>query len=129
MIEIARRSANGPVKRKDIAEIEGLSMGFLENILCILKDHGLIRTVRGARGGFALRRPPEKITLLDLVNALESETAPVECLEDTRTCRRASACAARSAWQRVHDAQREVLSSISLRDLVDMDKHALDYAI
>jgi Rrf2 family protein len=131
MIEIARRQANGPVKRKDIAEAEGLSMGFLENILCVLKDKGIIGTIRGARGGFILKIPPESITLLELVNALESEQAPLECLEEPQACSRVAHCAARNAWKRVYDAQRKILAEITLRDLVDMDKSAdaLDYAI
>ncbi|MBD3315142.1 MAG: Rrf2 family transcriptional regulator [Chitinivibrionales bacterium] len=131
MIEIARREVNGPVKRKHIVETEGLSMGFLENILCVLKDNGLIRTVRGARGGFVLKAPPEKITLLDVVSALESETAPVECLENKDSCPRSTACTARKAWRKVHKIQTQVLSKITLRDLVDMDKEpgTLDYAI
>ena len=131
MIEIARHWKNGPVKRKEIARAQGLTPGYLETILGALRDAGYLKTIRGSGGGFVLDRPPSRITLLDIVLTLEGSIAPVECVESPQECDRAGSCAARTAWAKLYTAQQEVLSSITLQELVDMEMHGqpLNYSI
>jgi Rrf2 family protein len=131
LVEIARNYGGGPTKRKDIARAQGLSQAYLENILSVLKSQGLVKTTRGADGGFVLSKAPTSITMLDIVQALEGSIAPVDCLDDPTGCDRAGRCGARKAWKKLHDAQVKVLSGITLMDLVSMDdgKDGGDFAI
>jgi Rrf2 family cysteine metabolism transcriptional repressor len=121
MIEIGRVYGAGSIKRKDISRIQEISSSYLENILITLKTHRLITTTRGAQGGFSLARSPVEISLLDIISALEGSIAPVECLEKSSLCHKSTGCAARKAWKKLHEAQKNVLSSITLQNLIDTD--------
>jgi Rrf2 family protein len=131
MIEIARNGKNGPVKRKDISKAQKISHAYLENILIGLKVNKLIRTERGAHGGFSLGKPPSAINLLQIVTSLEGSISPVECLDNRSICDRTDHCAARKVWGKLHEAQQNALKAITLQDLLDMDSYgaAEDYAI
>jgi Rrf2 family protein len=118
MIEIASRYGRSPMKRRDIVRTQKVSDSYLENILISLRDAGMIKAIRGARGGYVLTRPPEQITLLEIVAALEGDLAPVECLVDPGACDLNARCRARSAWKRLHAAQTETLGAITLKELV-----------
>ena len=122
LIEISRRHRQGPVKRREIAQAQGITAAYLENIFTVLKAKHLVEPIRGASGGFILARPPDRITLLEAVNALEGTIAPVDCVENAARCERAGGCAARQVWKRVHDAQTTVLEGITFRDLLEMEK-------
>jgi Rrf2 family protein len=131
MIEIAQHEKDGPVKRKDIARNQNISSAYLENILMALKSRNLIRTVRGANGGFSLETLPSKITMLQIVSALEGSIVPVECIEKSSVCGRSAACAARKLWQELYNAQVEVLKKTTLQSLVDWTEteQPVDYSI
>ncbi|MFW5775639.1 MAG: RrF2 family transcriptional regulator [Chitinivibrionales bacterium] len=131
LVEIASHFGDAPAKRKDIAQIQGLSDSYLENILITLKNAGIIDTVRGAKGGYVLSRPPEKITLLDVVQALEGSLAPVECLQKPSACSRTGDCVTRDVWRRVQQAEEEVLRNTTLKDLIDKRNSVpeIDYVI
>lgn len=122
MIEIARHYKTGPTKRKDIAKTQDISEGYLENILGSLRSGNFVSTVRGADGGFILERPPSKISILDIVLALEGTICPVECLEKPEVCDKVTRCTARKAWRKLYDAQVEALAGLTLQDLLDMEE-------
>jgi Rrf2 family protein len=121
MIEIARNFNNGPINRKVIAKAQHISKAYLENILISLREKDLIHTTRGANGGFVLKDPPSKVTVLQIVNALEGSIAPVDCIENPALCEKAGPCAARKAWQKLYEAQKTALSGMTLQDLLDME--------
>jgi Rrf2 family protein len=131
MIEIARHYNKGPVKRKEISRNQNISSAYLENILISLKANKLIRTTRGANGGFALEKPPGSISLLQIVTFLEGTISPVECLENRSLCEKTGDCIARKVWEKLYNAQKDALKSVTLQDLLDMDSKgsAGDYAI
>ena len=129
MIEIARNYYKGPTKRKEIAASQDISEGYLENILSRLKNQHLVRTVRGANGGFVLEKKPGEITLYEIVIALEGSISPVDCIINTDICGKVSNCSARKAWQKLHLAQIKVLSDITLEDLIPMEPDAPSYEI
>jgi len=131
MIEIARNERNGPVKRKVIVQAQGISHAYLENILISLKMSKLIRTVRGANGGFVLERRPSAINLFQIVLSLEGTMSPVECLDNRTICGKSDYCAERKAWAKLYDAQKSALKGMTLQDLLDMDstESATDYVI
>jgi Rrf2 family cysteine metabolism transcriptional repressor len=122
LIDLAMRWGNGPVQLKDIAQNQEVSLQYLEHLMRPLIAAGLIRSMRGARGGVWLARPPEEINLAEVINALVGSIAPVECVDDIKVCNRSEYCAARDVWCEVNEVINEVLESKTLRDLVMLQK-------
>jgi Rrf2 family transcriptional regulator, cysteine metabolism repressor len=119
LLEIAKQGPASPVTRQTISENQGISKAYLENILSVLRAKNLIRTERGASGGFLLQSEPRQITVLQIVNALEGSIAPVNCVDEPGSCEKTGHCAARNVWQKLYDAQVNVLSGITLQDILD----------
>ncbi len=118
LLSIAGAHGIQPVKRRDIAKQEGISAGYLENLLIALKNNGIIYTIRGAKGGYVLARSPRDITLLDVYHALEGPVAPVDCLENPDLCERQQRCVTRNVWNRIHKSIKNILQSTTLEALV-----------
>jgi Rrf2 family protein len=130
MIELAKNYDKGPLKREEISKSQDISSSYLENILIALKSRNLIRTIRGANGGFCLIDAPEKITMYDVVTALEGPIEPVPCVENSEQCTRSDQCVARSYWISFHQMQVTHLKSTTLQTLLDMEnKFQGDYSI
>jgi Rrf2 family cysteine metabolism transcriptional repressor len=123
MIELGRRHGQGPVSLGDVAEAQGVSLGYLEQILPMLKAADLVASTRGARGGYELARTPQEITVGDVVRALEEGyIVPLKCIPGTEgeeACSRQESCLARDVWRRVHEGIVEVLDSTTLADLLE----------
>lgn len=117
MIELASRENDGPVMMSTLSECQKLSRKYLHSILTLLKNAGLVRAVRGARGGYMLARPATDITARQVLHALEGSLAPVECLDDSGLCSRSRECVARELWQRMEYSLEEILSQTSLEQL------------
>lgn len=121
LIEIGRIGAQGSgqaVPLKDVAERQGLSQHYLEQIASNLRRAGFIRSVRGAHGGYRLARPAEQISAYDVVTALEGSIAPVACVEEDHECGGDHVCGTLDLWQRVDKALRDVLGGTTLADLI-----------
>jgi len=118
VMEIARNYQKGPTKRKDIVEVQTISDSFLENILIDLKHGGIIESIRGAKGGFILKRSPSQITAADVFVALQGPLSLIECLENPKVCDRNEKCVVRSMWQDMQDAQEKVLKETTIESLV-----------
>lgn len=93
-------------------------MKYLEQLISALRAAELVRSQRGIGGGYHLTRRPEEISVADIYEALEGPLLPVECLSERVRCGREEICATRDVWRRAAEAVREVLSSVSLADLV-----------
>lgn len=127
LIEIARNYLKGETtKRKEISLHQDVPESYLENILTALKNHGLVATVRGPKGGFSLRKPPEAITMLEVVTALQGSLSPVDCLEEGNDCSRCQQCDTRGLWMKLKEAQEKVLSATTLLDLANGPRNASD---
>ena len=120
MIELARHNLTRPLQLKIIAERQEISVKYLEQLMAILKSAGLIKSVRGSKGGYVLARAPNQIALSDILHCVEGPIATVECVEDSTSCARAADCAAREVWKRVEQAIEQVLQSITLKDVAEM---------
>lgn len=122
MIELGRRHGQGPVSLSDVAQAQSISLGYLEQIVPLLKDANLLESTRGARGGYELSRAPRQITVGDVVRALEEGyIMPLKCIPHGRgeePCGRQDTCAARDVWRKMHEGIVEVLDSTTLEDLV-----------
>jgi Rrf2 family protein len=118
MFELARGFGQAPVLMSTVAERQGLSRKYLHALLTALKAAGLVRSVRGAGGGFVLTRPPEEIRLSDVLHALEGPLSLVDCVTDKQACDRSNRCPARWVWEELADAIDDVLDNVTLGDLV-----------
>jgi Rrf2 family protein len=126
ILEIARRYGQSPIKRSEIAESQSVPDSYLENILIALKKAGLIRTIRGAHGGYQLAKSPDDISVLDIVEVLEGTIVPVSCIEENRSdCIRNGRCVTRQIWNEMYDAIRSVLGKYSLKDLLEQEQTLL----
>ena len=122
MTELARAYGRGPIALSEVARVEHLSLGYLEQLVATLRRAGLVEGMRGASGGYRLARPPSAITVGEIYRALEGPIGPVECLEDgyvPGACEREPSCASRSIWRRVRSSIEQVLDSTTLADLCD----------
>ena len=121
-VELAQQYKQGPLQLRVIGEHQDISVKYLEQLMAMLKGSGLVRSVRGARGGYVLTRAPGQIRMNDVFHCLEGQAATLECVENAGSCKRAMDCAVRGLWTEVERAVNEVLRSVTLQDLVDRAK-------
>ena len=119
ILELALEYGKDPLQIKVIAEREDISNKYLEQLIAMLKSAGLVRSIRGPRGGYMLAKPPEEIQLKDIFTTLEGPMVPAECLDHPEYCPRCSDCATREIWQELQNAVFGVLESVTLADLVE----------
>ncbi|MBM7691876.1 Rrf2 family cysteine metabolism transcriptional repressor [Peribacillus deserti] len=110
MIELARKHGEGPTSLKAIAQTHDLSEHYLEQLIAPLRNAGLVKSIRGAYGGYLLGREPEQITSGDIIRVLEGPISPVEGIEDEEPAKR-------ELWIRIRDAVKNVLDNTTLQDL------------
>ncbi len=104
---------------KQIAQEHNLPVAFVKKLLQRLCRAGLVKATIGKQGGYALARPPEKISIRELLQALEGDLAPVSCLVPHHACDLADDCTTRRIWTHIDQKIQGALESISLRDLLD----------
>lgn len=119
MLDLAVNGDGRLVLLKDIASRQEISKRYLEHMMTLLRNRGLVVAERGATGGYRLARPPEEIRLDEIFEALEGPIAPVECVRDPSACERTEDCVTRELWCEVADAMRSVLEGRTLADLKD----------
>jgi Rrf2 family cysteine metabolism transcriptional repressor len=118
MLELALRHGQGPISVREIARSQEISERYLENLMSPLLSRGLVTSARGKGGGFSLARPPEEISLLEVIRATEGSPSPVACLDDSDTCARRGACVTAEIWEMIGQGITETLGAITLRDMV-----------
>ena len=117
MLDLALRYESGPVSAKEIARRQEVSTKYLESVLAMLRSAGLVRSVRGAKGGHMLTRPPHQITLREIFQVLEGCEGFVPCTTDPQVCDRAKTCVTQEVWARIYAECMETLESTTLEDL------------
>ncbi|ASZ19211.1 transcriptional regulator [Bacillus cereus] len=111
MIDLAKKFGEGPISLKSIAQAHDLSEHYLEQLISPLRNARLVKSTRGAYGGYVLSDQPANITAGDVIRVLEGPISVVEMIEEEEP-------AQRQLWMRVRDAVQEVLDSTTLEDLV-----------
>lgn len=106
-----------PILLREIAENQGISLKYLEQIVMLLRNSGLIRSIRGAKGGYILAKSPDKIKLSEVFVALEGSMDIVDCIKYPESCNKADDCITRDIWESISEKIKEFLSSITLEDL------------
>jgi Rrf2 family cysteine metabolism transcriptional repressor len=121
IFELAKRQGQGPVKIKDIAEVQAIPMRFLEIILNQLRRSGFVQSKRGAEGGYILARSPDKLMVGEIMQFAEGSLAPVACMTDKAggECVLYGSCVFLGLWERASKALSEVYDQTSFQDLVN----------
>lgn len=115
MIDLAKKYGTGPISLKSIAQSHDLSEHYLEQLISPLRNARLVKSTRGAYGGYVLADVPSAITAGNVIRCLEGPISVVEGIEEEKP-------AQRQLWMRIRDAVQEVLDSTTLEDLVKYDE-------
>jgi Rrf2 family protein len=131
ILELAEHYGEGPLQLRIIAHDQGVSVKYLEQLMAMLKSAGIVRSVRGSKGGYILAKSPAQVKVSDCFECLEGNVITTECVEGENHCERNNNCMARQLWTDVQNAVIGVLESITLQNLVDKakDNQAINYQI
>ena len=126
LYELAQRYGEGPVSLKCVAQGQGLSENYLEQLMVPLRRAGIVQSIRGAQGGYMLAKSPAEITIGSIITTVEGPIAVVDCLlaeagAAEQMCDKACACVTRGIWEKVCDSISQVLENITLQTLLDND--------
>ncbi|MDI3540675.1 HTH-type transcriptional regulator CymR [Koleobacter methoxysyntrophicus] len=122
MFDLAQHYGQGPIPLNSIAQRQNISEPYLEHLISSLRKGGLVRSIRGAQGGYMLAKKPSDITVGDIIRILEGPLAPTECVaegEHAVQCENANNCITRGVWEKVRNGLKEVMDSITLQDMCD----------
>ena len=122
LLDLALHQGQAPILLRDIAQRQQISLQYLEHLIAPLIAGGMVRSIRGARGGVSLARSPDEIRLSEAIQLLEGSIALVECVDNPRICNRSELCVTRDIWGELKQAIDEVLESTTLQDLVERQK-------
>ncbi|BAB04978.1 Rrf2 family transcriptional regulator [Halalkalibacterium halodurans] len=114
MMALAKKSGEGPISLKSIAKEHDLSEHYLEQLIAPLRNAMLVKSVRGAYGGYMLAKEASEITAGDIIRVLEGPISPVEVMENEEPAKR-------DLWIKIRDAVKEVLDSTTLEDLANYE--------
>ncbi|HRU05788.1 MAG TPA: Rrf2 family transcriptional regulator [Candidatus Brocadiia bacterium] len=131
LLDLALFYERGPVNLQNICQRQHISADYLEQILRRLRNAGLVRSVRGPRGGFMLAKPPDQITVWQIVSLLSEPLDPAPCVDSChkkKRCDRLDHCAAHVLWDDLHKHIADFLSKRTLRDLCDSARQLLNRA-
>ena len=125
MLDLAQHLDDGFVSLKTAAERQDISLKYLEMIISHLKKANLVESTRGKEGGYRLTRAPEGYSVLEILNSIEDNLAPVSCIQDgTVHCAQATGCMTIPMWKELDAITNNYLSSVTLSDLLTGKKWA-----
>lgn len=124
MLNLANNYNNGneAIILKSVSDQENISIRYLEQIIIPLKINKLVKSIRGAGGGYILARHPSQIKLSDILDSLEGTMSLVECVEDKDYCDRTHVCATHDIWKEASSMLQDYFESLTLQDLADHEK-------
>jgi len=119
LLDLALHRGGKPLPLKEIAVSQSISLHYLEHLITPLVRAGIIHSTRGVGGGVKLARPPQEITLSEVVLLLEGSITPVACIDNPESCSQFDVCATREVWLKMKQAIDEILDATTLQDLVE----------
>ena len=123
MLDIALNGGDSPVSFKDVSQRQDISFKYMEQIGALLTRSGLLRSVRGAQGGYFLVKPPADTTIGSILRVTEGQLSPVACLEGgENTCPRSADCMTIPLWEKLNDAILDVIDNMTLQDLIEISR-------
>ena len=120
MVSLALKAVTRPARKQAVAEAEEISVDYVEQILLKLKTAGLVRSHRGAKGGFSLARDAASITVADVLEATEGPLSLVPCLHEK--CSRGPTCVTQPLWRTASDALETIFSGTTIAELAEQAK-------
>ena len=124
LIDLAQYSELEPASISSIAQRQDISERYLEQLMALLKKAGLVKSIRGAGGGYVLAKSVEDISVGDVLRALEGSLEPAVCaaLKEDERCHWADSCVTKYVWQRINDSINQTVDQIKLNQLVQESK-------
>ena len=120
MLDLATYGHGEPVSVKDMAKRQGISEKYLEQIIAALNKASLVKSIRGAHGGYILTYPPEKYTAGQILRAVEGDMSPTDCVgENGISCENKTMCASYRLWEKLDTAIHDVLDGVTLADMLE----------
>ena len=104
---------------KDIAESQGISEKYISRLMISLRKAGLVRSVRGAKGGYRLGRDPSQISILEVVEAMEGRVCIVDCVGSSITCPKTQTCPTNGLWARLNREIRASMGKVTLSEVIE----------
>ena len=133
MLDLALNNTGECIKVKEIANRQGISEKYLEQIIAVLNKAGYVKSVRGAQGGYRLSKDPEDYTVGMILRLTEGSMAPVACLEEgADVCERCDTCETLEVWKDIYAAVNQVIDGVTIADLLERRQKRLgdlDYSI
>jgi len=118
MLDLAVHFGQGQIQIKDISARQQISARYLEQLFIPLRKAGLVRSLRGAGGGFTLAKSPSEISFSEIIQVAEGSVVPVRCVDKPKLCPQSDVCITRNIWTEMGMAISKVLESTTLQDLV-----------
>ena len=126
MLELALHYGEGPLHIRDISKAQDIPQRFLEQILLQIKRAGFLKSRKGPHGGYILSKPPEKISVAEVIRVMDGPLAPIDCVSVTahEVCPRENYCGLRWLWKKNRDAIAEILEGTSFADVAETTRQA-----
>ena len=119
LLDLAEHADGALIPMKEVAARQGISLKYIERIMPALRNSGLIESTHGIGGGYRLAKPPETVTLWEILSLAEGDLAPVACLETgAEPCGRAPICKTLPVWQGYYALTKDYFSNLTLADLL-----------
>lgn len=121
MVDLAIHYSHEPSSIKSISERQNISEYYLEQLFSGLRKSDLIKSIRGAQGGYILNREPKDITIADIIEVLEGPIEISDCIDENNesSCSKVDCCATRLLWSKIKDSMDQVMKFTTLQDMVD----------
>lgn len=122
VIDLALHGEEEAISLSSIAERQSISISYLEQLIAKLRKAGIVESKRGAQGGYILAKPPEEISVGDILRALEGDLNPVDCSEimgGSGTCKSSDLCVTKNVWKRISDSINSAVDALMLSELVE----------
>lgn len=122
LLDMAEHQNDGFISLKDIADRQNISKKYLEQIIALFNNTGILRSSRGFKGGYRLARDPENYTVGEILRITEGSLAPISCLEyEPNMCGRSAECKTLVVWKGLYKVITDYLDGITLRDIMDQN--------
>lgn len=119
LLDLAEHADGALIPMKEVAARQGISLKYIERIMPALRNSGLIESTHGIGGGYRLAKPPETVTLWEILSLAEGDLAPVACLETgAEPCGRAPICKTLPVWQGYYALTKDYFFNLTLADLL-----------
>ena len=129
MVDLAEHRQEGYIALKDIASRQNISKKYLEQIVALLNRPQILKTIRGAQGGYMLARAPEAYTVAEILKIAEGSLAPIPNLDDPSEAAAAADAQLLPIWQGLYSVVNDYLEGITLQDILDRQMESYDYSI